>query len=219
MDSWIIWSRFWQQVMCMVSTRCWVWTGKVTSDGYGRTRARGPDGGVAMAHRLMFTWLVGPIPLNMTLDHLCRNTGCVNPEHLEIVDRGENARRARTKDRCVRGHQLTSDNVVPMSNGGRRCRICRDSYYARNNETVRAQRRSRYEQRVGRPVLLPVGERTECKWGHPFDEQNTRYTKTGMRQCRACGNRRDRERYANDPTRNASVKARAKAAKSTTQNA
>jgi hypothetical protein len=143
----------------------------------------------------------------------------VNPDHLEVVPREENSRRARTKDFCIRGHQLTSDNVVPTSEGGRRCRICRDSYYSEHRETIRTRQAKAYRVRAGREVLPPNGERTHCKWGHPFDEANTRITTAGVRQCRACGNRRDRERYANDPSRNASVKERAKAAKIATQNA
>jgi hypothetical protein len=34
------------------------------------------------------------IPKGMTVDHLCSNKMCVNPEHLEIVSIWENRRRA-----------------------------------------------------------------------------------------------------------------------------
>lgn len=37
--------------------------------------------------------------------------------------------------------------------------------------------------------------RTHCKWGHPFDEANTRYGKSG-RECRACSQRRLRQHRA-----------------------
>jgi hypothetical protein len=45
------------------------------------------------AHRWMYEQKIGPIPKGLVIDHLCRNTRCVNPDHLEPVTRGENTRR------------------------------------------------------------------------------------------------------------------------------
>lgn len=45
------------------------------------------------AHRVTYTLLRGRIPEGMELDHLCRNTTCVNPWHLEPVTGEENKRR------------------------------------------------------------------------------------------------------------------------------
>ena len=70
------------------STPCWVWTGLQTTTGYGRA----PDGG--KAHRRMYEAVVGPIPEGLSLDHLCRVTLCVNPDHLEPVTHVENMRRS-----------------------------------------------------------------------------------------------------------------------------
>ena len=39
-------------------------------------------------------------------------------------------------------------------------------------------------------------KKTHCKWGHPYDEANTYVTTTGTYQCRACKNRRQKERHA-----------------------
>jgi hypothetical protein len=37
----------------------------------------------------------------MTIDHLCLNKTCLNPEHMEIVTRAENTRRAHVgRARC-----------------------------------------------------------------------------------------------------------------------
>lgn len=38
-------------------------------------------------------YLLGPIAKNLTLDHICKNRSCVNPNHLEPVSQSENSRR------------------------------------------------------------------------------------------------------------------------------
>jgi hypothetical protein len=45
-------------------------------------------------HRHVYLELVGDIPEGMEIDHLCRFRPCVNPDHLEVVTRAENVRRA-----------------------------------------------------------------------------------------------------------------------------
>jgi hypothetical protein len=47
-----------------------------------------------VAHRYAYEWLIGPIPIGLDLDHLCRTRECVNPNHLEPVTRKENIRRS-----------------------------------------------------------------------------------------------------------------------------
>jgi hypothetical protein len=70
---------------------CWEWQGARDPKGYGRL---GYNGVQYLAHRFSFESSRGPVEDEMTLDHLCRNTSCVNPAHLEAVTRSENARRA-----------------------------------------------------------------------------------------------------------------------------
>ena len=48
---------------------------------------------MVLAHRVYYERHVGPVPEGLELDHLCRNPGCVNPEHLEPVTHAENIRR------------------------------------------------------------------------------------------------------------------------------
>ncbi len=43
----------------------------------------------------MYERHVGPIPDGLDIDHLCLNTVCCNPTHLEPVTRDENSRRAQ----------------------------------------------------------------------------------------------------------------------------
>lgn len=50
-------------------------------------------GRVKYAHRAMYEQEVGPITEGLELDHLCRQTMCVNPSHLEPVTHAVNLRR------------------------------------------------------------------------------------------------------------------------------
>jgi hypothetical protein len=87
------------------STGCWIWRrARSRARGYGY----GWDGAhKVLAHRLVWVRHRGPIPDGMQLDHLCRNTGCVNPDHLELVTNAENTRRgAKVK--------LTSEQLVAI---------------------------------------------------------------------------------------------------------
>jgi len=134
---------------------CWLWTGPVDSNGYGRH-------GAPLAHRLMYTAMVGPIPNNMELDHLCRIPRCVNPAHLEPVTHAENIRRgdvgkvnrARQKALtvCKRGHAFTTENTRIDRRGQRSCRECsralHRSYY--NLDIERYRKISRDKQRARR---------------------------------------------------------------------
>jgi hypothetical protein len=75
---------------------CIIFTGALTSNGYGRIR----DGGrMRLAHIVVYEAIVGPVPDGLQLDHVaareCTSKACVNPEHLEPVTGRENTRRAK----------------------------------------------------------------------------------------------------------------------------
>lgn len=123
--------RFWSRVLKQEG--CWEWLGHRNRDGYGMYGGR-------PAHRLSYERVMQmQVPGHLHIDHLCRNHGCVNPDHL----------RPRAP------HENLSDNSW--------------------------------------------GGRTECMYGHPWDEANTRVRlREGrpVRTCRACEARRQREMKA-----------------------
>jgi len=114
---------------------CWEWCGTVTSQGYGHHYCGIETNKIGRVHRLAYECWVGKIPEGMTIDHLCRNRKCLNVNHLEVVSRGDNVRRARAAvTHCPRGHEYTKDNIraTKRLNGERSCLKChRDREHAR----------------------------------------------------------------------------------------
>jgi hypothetical protein len=74
------------------SGSCHLWIGGRQTRGYGWLGAcRGNNSG--LAHRFAWELERGPIPGDLTVDHLCNNKLCVRVDHLELVSRVENTRR------------------------------------------------------------------------------------------------------------------------------
>lgn len=122
---------------------CWQWTGG-TARGYGRFCANYK---MHNAHRWSYEFSVGPIPAGLQLDHLCRNTMCVNPAHLEPVTPQENTLRGHTlaaanaaKTHCPKGHPLSGANLYVTPRGYRDCRACRreSSRHGRDRKAVKS---------------------------------------------------------------------------------
>lgn len=84
-------------------TGCWNWNRAFSTNGYGMARKK-VNGRTMVAHRYVYIQHRGPIPDDMTLDHLCRNKACVNPDHLEPVPHIVNCQRS---DKSI----LTEDDV------------------------------------------------------------------------------------------------------------
>lgn len=116
---------------------CWV-SSMVSPLGYARVGL--PDGRSILGHRLVYEALVGPIPVDKELDHLCRNTACVNPAHLEPVTHRENCRRGEKAQRthCIHGHEFTAENTYIRPEGRRMCRECQNRRTRESNARRRA---------------------------------------------------------------------------------
>lgn len=118
------------------TTSCWIWNGTRLVTGYGQFYA---DGGSGLAHRSSYEHFIGPIHDGLEIDHLCRNTTCVNPTHLEAVTHKVNVQRGnhsshmhkvnialRARTQCVNGHEYTDANTRwYVCKDGRRKRTCR----------------------------------------------------------------------------------------------
>ena len=77
---------------CGYTTPCWVCLYKDHNAGYRKITVNGVQD---YAHRHFFREHKGEIPPGKQIDHLCRNRGCINPDHLEAVSPAENTRRGR----------------------------------------------------------------------------------------------------------------------------
>lgn len=87
--------RIMRRVDAPTLTGCWAWRGATVRSRsgarYGKIRWGRRTLGFALTHRAVYTVLVGD-PAG-ELDHLCRNTLCCNPAHLEDVSHVVNAQR------------------------------------------------------------------------------------------------------------------------------
>lgn len=146
--------RFWSFVSPEPTTGCWLWTGHVQHQGYGRLWSADRQGMILATHVALA--IAGrPVPPRMMACHRCDVWGvgpaCVNPDHLfvgsnqdnqiDYVAKGLNEKTRRTH--CVRGHPLTPANVfLRASRNGRPGRNCRTCNVERASEWRAARRAS-----------------------------------------------------------------------------
>jgi hypothetical protein len=191
--------RFWRRVKKSTSG-CWLWTGHITSTGYGHYPLRHDK--PVRAHRYLYDQLVEPVygrghPDYRDVDHECHNHSktckggpsclhrrCVNPAHLRAKTPKANsmasphstasvtaaAMSARTH--CPQGHPYAGENLYTAPGGGRRCRTCA--------KEADHRRRPLTGERPG-PKL-----KTHCRHGHELAGDNLYVSPTGARHCRTC---------------------------------
>jgi hypothetical protein len=131
-----VWDRMLPRIDFAV---CWEWTGARDPSGFGVVWA-GPGGDNVRVHRLVWEILVGPIDLK--LDHMCRNRLCCNPDHLTPVvsiSRRYAATGFGPASECARGHLFTEANtLVRKRSNGATFRHCRECARIRERSAYRA---------------------------------------------------------------------------------
>ena len=139
---------------------CWDWVGAKRSTGYGCVFDRVLRK-MRQAHHVLFEAHRGPLPVGLQLDHLCRNTICVNPWHLEPVTNRENvlrgvgrtAKNAR-KEVCHRGHPLTLAKHLQAGHPHRICLTCRrerDRKYRADGRKLHVRGPYKYVRKTPKP--------------------------------------------------------------------
>lgn len=76
---------------------CWLWLGAVDGKGYGKLGQHGRN--FIAAHRLFYTFHVGPITGGLHVLHKCDTPLCVNPTHLRLGTHQENMKDMQAKGR------------------------------------------------------------------------------------------------------------------------
>lgn len=187
--------RFWRKVE-KAEDGHWYWRG-FASKGYGVIRIDSTT--IKRVHVLSYELYWGPVPDGKEVDHVCRVTLCVNPEHLEAVTHGENIRRGlrgrlhEKPSHCANGHALTKNNMAihkdaaNEGNGYRwRCKTC--------------QRESMQRYRAEHPELATVVRPlpplpSHCIHGHVMEGDNVTTTRWGW-ACRQCARDRANKSHA-----------------------
>ena len=106
---------------------CWIWIGCITWNGYGVISVNNRQ---IMTHRASWLCHVGPIPDGLFVLHKCDVRNCVNPDHLfigtkrdnalDMVAKGRHYSDTRLRTHCPQGHPYSGKN----SRGARICQTC-----------------------------------------------------------------------------------------------
>lgn len=97
--------RFEEKYIPEAITGCWLWTGALSTEGYGRISM---NNGLVQAHRIPWEMVHGAIPKGMELDHVCHCRACVNPEHVRLATRAENSRNSLLRSNNTSGYKGVS---------------------------------------------------------------------------------------------------------------
>jgi len=145
-SNWTFEARVWSGLLGDLATGCWVWQ-RAQVSGYGVVTE---GSRLLRVHRVVYEWLVGPIPPGMVLHHLCGTKACARPNHLAPLSRAAHALadnplilRNLSVNACPAGHPYDLFNTKQTRRGRRDCLECKRLEYAHNRATYQAWDRAR----------------------------------------------------------------------------
>ena len=126
-----------KQKIKILPNGCWEWIGaklKKPYGNYGHIRIGTKENNkLKRAHVISYILYKGEIPNGKEIDHICRNTLCVNPEHLQALTHKENCQRRKDSGLqfCKHGHKYTIETTYINTRGRRECRVCRKNSHVK----------------------------------------------------------------------------------------
>lgn len=100
--------RFLQFIHPEPNSGCWLWTGAISSDGYGYIRDG--DGGKKPASHVALMLYAKAVPAGLQACHRCDNPYCANPDHLFVGTHKEN-----TADKMAKGRWRGPDHPITIA--------------------------------------------------------------------------------------------------------
>lgn len=153
---------------------CWIWQAGMYGCGYGKFSLNGKN---TNAHRASFIIHNGSFDFSKMVLHKCDVKKCINPDHLYIGDKSQNAKDAYNrgqlvswgskKTHCKNGHEFSLKNTKYTKKKRRRCLECAKIRSKKSNEIAKSRR-------------------SHCKYGHLFGPGNNEYKLNGYRKCIVC---------------------------------